>query len=298
MSALPKTPRDHWLDIGGLRHHADVWDGGGGTTVLLLHGFLDLGRSWTFTVEHLAARRPGLDWHVVALDWRGHGRTDPVGAGGYYHFPDYVRDLEQVARAVRRERLIVVAHSMGAMVASLWLGARPEAADGLLLVEGLGPMGLEPEAHVDRMATWLDQTAPFAPAERPLRDLDHAAARLSRVHPRMAPEDVRRLAGWATVDGPTGLRWRYDPLHRTRAPLPMPDAAAAAFFRRIRCPMRWIGGADSPLVGERVERWLGLRGDVPRLLLPACGHMVQNDQPARLATELVDFVSACTRPGA
>lgn len=296
MSGLPAEPRDRWVEANGLRHHLDEWDGGGATTVLLLHGFLDLGRSWSFVVERLAEGSAAADWHVVALDWRGHGQTDRVGAGGYYHFPDYVRDLEAVATAVRRQRLVVAAHSMGAMVATLWLGARPKAADGLMLVEALGPMGIAPTEHVDRMATWLDQTAPFAPVERPMRDLDHAAARLGRLHTRMAPGDVRRLARWATVPGPDGLRWRYDPLHRTRSPLPVPDAAAAAFFERIRCPLRWIGGAESPLVGDRVDRWLDRRPDVSRRLLPACGHMVQNDQPARLASELTDFVSACARP--
>lgn len=287
-------PTDRWVAAHGLRHHLVEWDGGGETTVLLLHGFLDLGRTWTFTVEAL----PPVDWHIVALDWRGHGESDRVGAGGYYHFPDYVRDLEAIARAVRRSRLIVVGHSMGAMVATLWLGARPAAADGLLLVEGLGPMGLEPAAHVDRMALWLDQTAPFTPKARPMRDVAHAAQRLARIHPRMAPADRERLAEWATAEAADGRRWRYDPLHRTRAPLPMPDTAAAAFFERITCPMRWVGGAESPWLGGRLERWFAVRPDLPRRLLPDCGHMVQNDQPARLATEMIDFVSECTRPGA
>lgn len=286
--------RDRWIDAHGLRHHLVEWDGGGETTVLLLHGYLDLARTWTFAVEAL----PPTDWHIVALDWRGHGQTDWIGAGGYYHFPDYVRDLEAIAAAVRRDRLIVVGHSMGAMVATLWLGARPDAADGLLLVEALGPMGLAPDDHVERMATWLDQTAPFAPPDKPMRDRAHAAQRLARIHPRMAPADVERLAAWATVEAADGLRWRYDPLHRTRAPLPMPDAAAAAFFARITCPLRWVGGAESPWLGERLERWLALRPDMPRRLLPGCGHMVQNDQPTRLAAELLDFVPKRIRPGA
>lgn len=291
---IPAAPRDRFVETHGLRHHLLEWDGGGGLTVLLLHGYLDLARNWTFLVERLP---PALDWHIVAPDWRGHGETDPIGAGGYYHFPDYVRDLDRLAAAVRRERLIVVGHSMGAMVATLWLGARPDAADGLVLVEGLGPMGIAPGAYVDRMATWLDQTAPFVPADRPMRDLEHAAERLSKVHPRMTPADVRRLAEWATREDADGRRrWRYDPLHRTRAPLPMPDDAARAFWARVRCPAIWIGGADSPWRGERLDGWLALRPDVPRRLLPACGHMVQNDQPARLATELLRFASDCPRP--
>jgi len=34
--------------------------------------------------------------HVIAPDLRGHGDTDWIGAGGYYHFLDYVADLDEL----------------------------------------------------------------------------------------------------------------------------------------------------------------------------------------------------------
>lgn len=256
--------------------------------MLLLHGFLDLGRNWTFTVEAL----PPVDWHIVALDWRGHGQTDWIGAGGYYHFADYVRDVELIARKVRRRRLIVVAHSMGAMVATLWLGARPQAADGLVLLEALGPDPSRAEDFVGRMSRWLDQTAPFEPTVKAMDTVEHAARRLQRVHRALGDTDALRLAEWATrLDEDGKRRWRYDPLHRTRSPVPIPKDAAAVFWQRLECPTHWIGGAESPWWGPHLEGWLDRRPDVPRQLLPNCGHMVQNDAPKVLATELLRIVS-------
>ena len=83
--------------ISGLSYACNVWDGGGQTTVILLHGFLDCGLNWQFLVDALG----DSDWHIVAPDWRGHGDTEWIGRGGYYHFTDYARDLEQIAEAIR-----------------------------------------------------------------------------------------------------------------------------------------------------------------------------------------------------
>ena len=281
---------DAWLDVSGLRYHLDVWDGGGTTTVLLLHGFLDLGRTWTSMVEALPE---GCDWHLVAPDWRGHGQTDWVGAGGYYHFADYVRDVEQVVKAVRRERLVVVGHSLGGGAAVLWCGTRTDEPDGAVLVDWPGPVPIDASHYPDVMGAFLDQTAPFDPARysRPMRDLEHAATRLQRINPRLSDAWVERYARWATRRDAEGtLRWRYDPLHRTRAPVPMPTEVAATFFARVACPMTWIGGAESLVLGDRLEALLDTRPEVSRVLLPRAGHMVQNDRPEALAHELLAFV--------
>jgi len=285
---------DAWLEISGLRSHANVWDGGGSTTVLLLHGYLDLGRSWTWLAEALGDR----DLHLVAPDWRGHGQSEWIGAGGYYHFADYARDLEQIAAAVRRERLVVVGHSMGGGAAVMWCGARPAQADALVLVDWPGAMSVAAGDYPRRMAAFLDHTAPYDRARfvRPLRDLDHAVARLRRVSPRLSATQAERYAGWATTADERGLRWRYDPLHRTRAPVPLPAEIVAAFFAAIQCPTLYIGGACSPLRDGRLTALLDTREDVARVLLTDAGHMVQVDQPEALAREVLAFVNGLGRP--
>src|SRR5512142_1732386 len=93
----------------GLRHRVLEWDGGGGTTLLCLHGFLDF--AWAF--HRVGPMLAAAGYHVVAPDLRGHGRTERVGAGGYYHFLDYVHDVADLVDAVARDRLAIVGHSMG-----------------------------------------------------------------------------------------------------------------------------------------------------------------------------------------
>ena len=117
-----KDPTGCFVLANGLRHKCHVWDGGGDTTLLFLHGFLDVGLSWSWVIEALS----DPSYHCVALDWRGHGESDWIGPGGYYHFPDYCRDLHRLVPQITREKCIVVAHSMGAMAATLWMGTQPQ----------------------------------------------------------------------------------------------------------------------------------------------------------------------------
>src|SRR5512135_2377993 len=102
------TPvRDVFVIANRLKLHLIEW-GAGDRVVLLLHGFLEHARVWDWVAPRLAA----AGYHVYALDWRGHGDSQWVGAGGYYHFIDYVADLGAVVRQLP-ERVALVAHSMG-----------------------------------------------------------------------------------------------------------------------------------------------------------------------------------------
>ena len=287
---MKRVPTERHLKITDLRYHLNEWDGGGETTVLLLQVYLDLGRNWNFMVDAL----PENDWHIVAPDWRGHGDSEWIGAGGYYHFADYVRDLDQLVSQLRRKRLVVVGHSMGAMVATLWAGCGRHA-EGLVLVEGLGPPPVARSAYPQRMARWLDQTAPFelSEFERPLEGLDDAERRLARVHPKLGGVMLEQMARFATrTDSGGRLLWKYDPLHRTRSPVTLPFDIAAEFAKQICVPTLWVGGAESPWGGENLKSWLKNVPNWARRLLPSAGHMVQNEEPFGLARELSRFIDS------
>lgn len=280
-------------DVNGLRHHVVTWDGGGETTVLCLHGWLDHARTFTATVEALHALDPTL--HCVAFDWRGHGESAWTPPGTYYHFADYVRDVVCLARRFARGRLIVLAHSMGAMVASLWLGSRPEDARALIMLEGLGPLVTTPKGYIARMRQWLSETAPYDAArfEKPMRDLDHACARMARAEPRLSAAQVERLARWATIERPDGSRvWRYDPMHRTRSPVPIPTEAGAAFWAALTLPVLWLGGAESAWIRPEVLARLDALPDCQRRLIDEAGHGLHNDQPQAVADAIWHFIQA------
>ncbi len=85
-------PRHQIVDSQGLAIHYLEWGEPFGTPIVLVHGFLDQAHSWKFFATELEkrARQPV---RIIAPDCRGHGDSDWVGAGGYYHFPDYLSTI-------------------------------------------------------------------------------------------------------------------------------------------------------------------------------------------------------------
>lgn len=301
-------PRSHTVMASDLRLRLLDWGPepeAAERTVLLLHGFLDMAWSWVFFVEALRRLAPAsARWRLVALDWRGHGESEWIGPGGYYHFMDYVRDLEQVVTGLKAQcpkPLTVVGHSMGAGVASLWAGTRPEGVDGVVLVEGIGVPPITTDEMPTRTRRWLSQTAPFDPARftRPMEDVGEAAKRLRRFDPLLPAARAEVLAGHATVPvaGDSGpLRWRYDPLHRTRSPLPMLPEVADAFARQIEVPALWIGGEESPWSAAKLAARLDQINGLSRMTLPGAGHMVQHHVPEPLAKAVAAFIAGLVSP--
>jgi len=284
------TPRARRLALPtGLTYHALEW-GQGDHTVVLVHGFLDLAWGWAAVAERLAAR-----FHVVAPDLRGHGDSDWIGPGGYYHFFDYVADLDAIVARVGRTTVSVVGHSMGGSVAGYWAGTRPARVHRLALLEGLGP----PESGPDlpgRTRGWIDAwRAHGARVPRGLRDLDDAAARLRKHDPLLGADDARALAVHGTRPSRGGgVVWKHDPLHLTQGPYPYRSDTAAIFWQQVSAPVLYLEGAQSRLrlPDAEVDRRLAAFPSARRAVVPGAGHMLQRNAPASVADALTAHLAS------
>jgi pimeloyl-ACP methyl ester carboxylesterase len=257
-----------------------------GLTIVLLHGFMDSGATWDMVAPVLA--RAGHD--VVAPDLRGFGLSDSVGAGGYYHFPDYVADLAALVDALAPRRLAVVGHSMGGTVAGLYAGAHADKLERLALLEGTGPMATEPSIAVDRMQAWLRTLREVPRVPKTLVSLQEAIERLALHHPRVPRDVIESRAKLLTrADDQGRLLWAYDPLHRTTAPTPFHAEAFEEFLRRIDCPTLVVsGGPTGWHPPDEAKRIACLRHPV-HFELPNAGHMMHWTEPVALAQQLVQF---------
>ena len=258
-----------------------------GLTVLLVHGFMDAGSTWELVAEPLAA----AGHQVYAPDLRGFGGSDAVGPGGYYHFPDYVADLAALVAHLDPPRLAVVGHSMGGTASCLFAGALAERVEKLAILEGLGTLDGEPDYAVDRMQTWLRQLREERPP-RPLPSVEDAIARLGSNHPRV-PQDVlaTRLPMLTRTDEQGRIFWAFDPLHRTRSPIPFVLDNFKAFLRKIRCPTLFVsGGTTGWHPPDEAER-LACLADVTTCEFPEAGHMMHWTAPQALATRLIEFLA-------
>ena len=286
-------PDDRSIDVRGLEIHYVMWGDRREEPLILIHGFLDHARSWDPFVGAMQkkSKRPLC---IVAQDCRGHGDSGWVGAGGYYHFPDYLFDLDSLIHALATPSVILMGHSMGGTIAFLYAGTFPKRVKKLILVEGIGPHGLSfPDAPA-RMEKWiaevgaLEQRRPVAYAT-----LEEAAQRLQRINPRMKSELALHSARWGMKQTSSGKWvWKFDPLHRTTAPQPFYLGQALEFFRRIECPALLITGKDSKQ-SRRPDMQQRLEAITHRTLVEIedSGHMVHHDNPERLAEVVSEFLS-------
>ncbi|HVM97161.1 MAG TPA: alpha/beta hydrolase [Candidatus Acidoferrales bacterium] len=278
--------RDRFVVANRLRLHLLEW-GSGDHTVLLLHGFLEHAHAWDFVAPLLA----NAGFHVFALDWRGHGDSQWIGAGGYYHFIDYVADLADLVPQLG-ESVALVAHSMGGGAAILYAGARPQRVRSLVSVEGLGMPDFDATSILDRVTGWLDDLQRVARREPQVVDLEAAVTRYRQRFPRFSAAAARHIVEHNTrvVDG--RRFWKFDPLHQTRAPLPTPVAYARAFWARVACPALYIDGSESFLrlpKADLEERLAALRAE--RVTLADTAHHPHIEQPEVLAERLREFLS-------
>jgi pimeloyl-ACP methyl ester carboxylesterase len=97
---------------------------------LLVHGLASNARLW----DGVAARLGAAGFRSVAIDQRGHGRSDKPDDG--YDFPTLVADLLAVMDARGLDQPVVAGQSWGGNVV-LELGARhPERVRGVVAVDG------------------------------------------------------------------------------------------------------------------------------------------------------------------
>jgi pimeloyl-ACP methyl ester carboxylesterase len=266
-------------------------------TIVCAHGFLDHAFGFEPLARHLVPR----GFKLVAFDFRGHGRSGWVPLGGYYHFADYVADMDELLPQIAPPRPHLLGHSMGGTAAGLFAGARPDAIDGLILLEGLGP----PESALDeaprRMRAFLDEVKKVRArgldyAGRPVRSVAEALERMRRVHPDLGDDPGLFLAEKATRELADGTRvFRYDPLHRSTSPMPYRFDHHATLLREVTAETLIVHGSRGYRHPEDEERRreATLRSS-RRVVIEGAGHMLHWTH----AREVADAIEAHLEKGA
>ena len=286
------SPREKTVDVLGLPIHYLEWGTPIGEPLVLIHGFLDQARSWELLVGFLEQRMDPPLW-IIAPDCRGHGDSGWAGAGGYYHFPDYVFDLDCVVRALRVSRFKLVGHSMGGTISFLYAGTFPERVTRLVLIEGMGPPGMNFSDAPTRMEKWISEVQERGRNHfHEYNSIEAGARQLQRTNARLNDDLALELARDGMKQNHRGKWvWKFDPLHRTAAPQPFYSFQAIEFLRRIDCPVMILEGKESHQT-QRLDKQARLDAlrDKRIVQVDHAGHMVHQDNPETLAALLADFL--------
>jgi pimeloyl-ACP methyl ester carboxylesterase len=296
---VPRRPgRSLFVRLRGLNHHLNVWGEASMATaqrpaLLLMHGWMDVGASFQFTVDALAHPR-----YVIAPDWRGFGLSDSTAADCYW-FPDYLGDLDALIDHLSPGQPVDLGgHSMGGNVVMSYAGVRPARVRRLINLEGFGMPQTLPQDAPKRLMQWLDELKQ-AQALRDYASLDEVAARLSKTNPLLAADKAAWLAShWSRLG--EDERWHIlgDASHKRINPVLSRAEDTIATWKLITAPLLWVEGAGTAFGkwwGERYtraqfEERLGVVPSVRRAVLEPAGHMLHHDQPEALARAMQDFL--------
>ncbi len=281
--------RETTWTIRGRPFGALEWGEPSGVPVVFLHGYLDHAGAW-------AGVAPLVRGWRIAYDHRGHGRSPhvtPSDADPFvtYQFAEYLADLDDLLGQLGP--VVLVGHSMGGTIASMYAGVRPERVLGLVTVDGLG-LPDSSERAVERMLEFLDETAAL-PVNKVFASAADAAARLRRTHPALSPEVADALVARGVREVEGGVTWSWDARHRIRGPIPYRHANHVQFLRRVRCPVLCVFPERSPFAASDVAELVGAMPHRQELTVPDAGHMVHLDAPERLGTAVAEFVAALVR---
>ena len=130
-----EQPAERRVTVDGVAFTYWEWSGDG-PTVLMAHATGFHGRTW----DAVARALPG--YRVLALDLRGHGRSDHTGEPESWEI--FGIDTANIARELGLRGVLGVGHSMGGHSVTIAAMREPEAFAGLLLVDPVMPLDRVP----------------------------------------------------------------------------------------------------------------------------------------------------------
>src|SRR3978361_171401 len=128
--AFAQAPQSTFADLNGVRLHYLV--AGKGDPVLLLHGYAQTSHMWLPLIAKLADKHT-----VIAPDLRGFGQSAAPADG--YTKAAMARDVHALVKNLKYDRIRLVGHDIGLMVAYAYAAQYPGEVDRLVLMEAFLP---------------------------------------------------------------------------------------------------------------------------------------------------------------
>lgn len=251
-----------------------VRDRGSGPVVVLLHGTTANLGVWDGVVDHLRDRV-----RTVAVDQRGHGRSDKPAAG--YGAAEYCGDVAALVRGLDCGPVVIAGHSLGARNAVV-LGAREPG-----LVAGVVAVDYTPFVE----GSVLDELERRVRAgNRTFGSPEEIEEYMQDRYPLMPIDAVRRRVRYGYVEEGDACRPLADP----DAMVSTVDGLRRDFVdetRQIAVPVTLMRGEHSGIVSpEAFAATRRLRPDLRAVELSGLDHYVPEEDPAAVAAAIAELV--------
>jgi pimeloyl-ACP methyl ester carboxylesterase len=253
--------------------------------ILALHGWLDNAISFQPIAEYLS------DYYILALDITGHGLSSHRSNGAHYHLIDFAYDLHELVESQGWQSFILMGHSMGGIISTIYASCFPEHVSKLISIESFGPMTKDAQSSPTQLR---DSILSRLKAQQ--NEAKHPSSIERTVEARAKVGDIKLESARLLItrnirEENEQLFFTTDRRLRTFSSLRMTESQAEAFVRNIQCPTLVITGTQGY---ESMRTVLHKRLNwVEDLTLAECEgyHHLHMDNPQPVAEKIVEFLS-------
>lgn len=279
--------RESVRSINGVDLHVVECGDDGAPVLVLLHGFPEFWWGWRHQITALAE----AGHHVVVPDQRGYNTSSAPQRVDAYRLDVLAQDVLALADAFGAERIDLVGHDWGAVVAWEFAGRHPERLDRLVVLDGPHPdtvlrqvlrhptQGLRSSYAGFFQLPWLPEAVLRAFGFAVLRASMQRSAREGTFEPGAFD---RYVHAWSQPGSLTAMLSYYRALRLRR-----PGSSPA----RITAPTLVLWGEHDAFLEQHVARQSLTRCDDARLVVvEGAGHWVHLEQPRRVTAEILRFL--------
>jgi pimeloyl-ACP methyl ester carboxylesterase len=278
MAAAEFTITVKGMPVSGLRF-------GAGKPLLALHGWLDNAASFSLLAPQL------LGYEVFAVDLPGHGHSGHLPAGQHYHVWQGCEDVELIADALGLTDFVLMGHSMGAAIATLYTALFPERVSKLVLLDALGPLTHRVDEVVGNMRDAILSMKKINPEQRCLPDMSPFIESRLQGPLALSRRGAELIVGRAVEHTAQGVRWRSDKRLKNPSMLRLSDEQLHAYLAAIKAPVLGLFASDGIYKAPFIEsRWQHLTANKQLYWLQGGHHFHLEGDVATVAIRICNFL--------
>jgi pimeloyl-ACP methyl ester carboxylesterase len=242
---------------------------GKGSTIVLLHGFLENASMWNSIVTELAKKN-----RVIAIDLLGHGKTDCIG---YVNtMEDHAKMVKEVLKSLNLRKYLILGHSMGGYVALAFAHLFPYSIKGLCLMNSTYESDDEERKLLRARAIKMVHTNYENMVRMSFSNLFAEESRLKyKDEIKNALKEAFKTPLQGYIASQEGMRLRKD---------------FSDLFKNTNFKKLIILGKKDPVIDYESTIEFANKNNIPTILLSE-GHMSHIENSTELLDALKDFVS-------
>ena len=278
-------PKDRFLKVNRLRLHYLDWGNDGYQPMLLLHGFMGHAHVWDdFSLSFKT------NYHVIALDQRGHGESQ-WSKDEAYSIDDHFLDLAKFIEMLQLKDLIIIGHSMGGRNALFYAACISDKVSRLILVDAR-------PANNSKAAKALKQQLINLPLQA--SSFDEVLQAIQTLYPYLSLGICQHIATYGYKQMRHGkLVPKYDvrmSLNSDRLGYITEDLWP--YMGNIACPTLIVRGKNSSFLSrEDVRRMCRIIPQAEWSEVPKATHLPVQENPSAFKRMVSDFLSKWNEGG-